>query len=167
MAYRTAGLRDARSKAIDPADPQAQKKQIDAIEEHSIECSIIKVFGSEVLFSTADETLQIFGGAGYIEDYPIERLSRDARINRIFEGTNEVNRLLVPGTLLKRAMQGRLGLMALVAQVQAELADPSKIDRRVPEGPLGLARHKCDSAKRAVAYAASIAVQKYMMQISE
>ena len=150
-----------------PADPAAAQKQIDAIEEHSIEASIIKVFGSEMLHATADETLQIFGGAGYIEDYPIERVSRDARINRIFEGTNEINRLLVPGTLLKRAMQGRLALMALVGQVQQELADPSKIDRRVPEGPLGLERQKCDFAKRAVSYAASLGVQKYMQEISD
>src|SRR3569832_393469 len=167
MAFRTAGLLDARSRAIDPADPQAQKKEIDAIEEHAIEASILKVFGSEMLHASADETLQIFGGAGYIEDYPIERVSRDARINRIFEGTNEINRLLVPGTLLKRAMQGRLGLMGLVGQVQAELADPTKIDRRVAEGPLGLERQKCDFAKRAVAYGASLGVQKYMQQISE
>src|SRR5437868_10242525 len=167
MAYRTAGLRDARSKAIDPADPQAQKKEIDAIEEHAIEASIIKVFGSEMLFWTADETLQIFGGAGYIEDYPIERVSRDARINRIFEGTNEINRLLVPGTLLKRALQGRLGLMAMVAELQAELADPSKINWTLAEGALGLERQKCDFAKRAVSYGASLGVQKYMMQISE
>ncbi len=167
MAFRTAGLLDARARAIDPKDPAAQKKQIDAIEEHAIEASIIKVFGSEMLHDTADETLQIFGGAGYIEDYPIERVSRDARINRIFEGTNEINRLLVPGTMLKRAMQGRLGLMGLVAQVQAELADPSKIDRRVPDGPLGLERQKCDYAKRAVAYGASLAVQKYMQAISD
>src|SRR3954469_17173111 len=167
MAFRTAGLLDARSRLIDPKDPQFQKKQIDAIEEHAIEASIIKVFGSEMLFTTADETMQIFGGAGYIADYPIERISRDARINRIFEGTNEINRLLVPGTLLKRALQGRLGLMALVGQVQQELADPSKIDRRVPDGPLGLERQKCDFAKRAVAYAASLGVQKYMQKISE
>jgi butyryl-CoA dehydrogenase len=167
MAFRTAGLLDARSRAIDPADPQAQKKEIDAIEEHAIEASILKVFGSEMLHASADETLQIFGGAGYIEDYPIERVSRDARINRIFEGTNEINRLLVPGTLLKRAMQGRLGLMGLVGQVQAELADPTKIDRNVPAGPLGLERQKCDFAKRAVAYAASLGVQKYMQAISD
>src|SRR6266480_1432782 len=134
MAFRTAGLLDARSRMIDPKDPEVQKKQIDAIEEHAIEASIIKVFGSEMLFATADETLQIFGGAGYITDYPIERASRDARINRIFEGTNEINRLLVPGTLLKRALQGRLDLMGLVARVQEEMADPSKIDRRVPDG---------------------------------
>ncbi len=167
MAFRTAGLLDARSKAIDPNDPQAQKKQIDAIEEHAIEASIIKVFGSEMLHATADETLQIFGGAGYIEDYPIERVSRDARINRIFEGTNEINRLLVPGTMLKRAMTGRLGLMAMVGQVQQELADPIKIDRRVPEGPLGREIKKCDYAKRATVYGASLGVQKYMQKISD
>jgi len=167
MAFRTAGLLDARSKMIDPKDPQAQKKQIDAIEEHAIEASIIKVFGSEMLFFTADEILQLFGGAGYISDYPIERISRDARINRIFEGTNEINRLLVPGTLLKREMQGRLPLMSFVAQVQAELADPGKIARTIAEGPLGLERQKCDFAKRAVTYAASLAVQKYMQSISD
>jgi alkylation response protein AidB-like acyl-CoA dehydrogenase len=167
MAYRTAGLLDARSAAIDPAAPDAQKREIDAIEEHSIEASIIKVFGSEILHASADETLQIFGGAGYIEDYPIERVSRDARINRIFEGTNEINRLLVPGTLLKRAMQGRLGLMGLVSEVHMELTDPTKIDRRVPDGPLGLERQKCNFAKRAVAYAASLGVQKYMQGITD
>jgi len=167
MAYRTAGLLDARSRAIAHDDPQAQKKQIDAIEEHAIEASILKVFGSEMLHASADETLQIFGGAGYIEDYPIERVSRDARINRIFEGTNEINRLLVPGTLLKRAMQGRLPLMSFVGQVQAELADPTKIDRKVPDGVLGLERQKCDFAKRAVTYGASLGVQKYMQGISD
>jgi alkylation response protein AidB-like acyl-CoA dehydrogenase len=167
MAFRTAGLLDARSRAIAPGDPQAQKKQIDAIEEHSIEASILKVFGSEMLFVSADETLQIFGGAGYIEDYPIERVSRDARINRIFEGTNEINRLLVPGTLLKRAMQGRLPLMGFVSQVHLELGDPTKIDRKIPDGPLGAERQKCDFAKRAVAYAASLGVQKYMQGITE
>jgi alkylation response protein AidB-like acyl-CoA dehydrogenase len=167
MAFRTAGLLDARAAGIDPADPQVQKKQVDAIEEHAIEASIIKVFGSEILHATADETLQIFGGAGYIEDYPIERVSRDARINRIFEGTNEINRLLVPGTMLKRALSGRLALMALVGEVQQELADPIKIDRRIPDGPLGRERKKCDFAKRAIAYAASLGVQKYLQQISD
>ena len=120
-----------------------------------------------MLHTTADEVLQIFGGAGYIEDYPIERVSRDARINRIFEGTNEINRLLVPGTMLKRALAGRLGLMAMVQEVQQELADPIKIDRRVPDGPLGREKKKCDFAKRAIAYGASLGVQKYMQKISD
>ena len=167
MSFRTVGLIDARCTSIVATDPQAQKQEIEAVEEHSIEASIIKVFGSEMLHNTADETLQIFGGAGYITDYPIERVSRDARINRIFEGTNEINRLLVPGTILKRAMQGRLGLMGLVGIVQKELADPSAIDRGIPQGPLGLERKKCDYAKRAVAYAASLGVQKYMQKISD
>src|SRR4051794_40300439 len=167
MAFRTAGLLDMRSRMIDAQDPQFQKKQIDAIEEHAIEASIIKVFGSEMLFTTADETMQIFGGAGYISDYPIERVSRDARINRIFEGTNEINRLLVPGTLLKRALQGRLPLMAMVAELQGELADPKKISHTIGDGPLALERQKCDFAKRAVTYAAQLAVQKYMQGISE
>jgi alkylation response protein AidB-like acyl-CoA dehydrogenase len=167
MAFRTAGLLDARERAIDPADPEAQKKHIDAIEEHAIEASIIKVFGSEMLYTTADEVLQIFGGAGYIEDYPIERVSRDARINRIFEGTNEINRLLVPGTVLKRALGGRLPLLAMVSEVQQELADPIKIDRRIPDGLLGRERKKVDFAKRAIVYGASLGVQKYMQKISE
>jgi alkylation response protein AidB-like acyl-CoA dehydrogenase len=167
MGFRTAGLLDARWKAVDPKDPAAQKKQLDGVEEYAIEASIIKVFGSEMLHATADETLQIFGGAGYIEDYPIERASRDARINRIFEGTNEINRLLVPGTMLKRALTGKLPLMQMVGEVQAELADPMKFVRRQPEGFLGRERNKCDYAKRAIVYVASLGVQKYMQQISD
>ncbi len=167
MGFRTAGLLDARWKAVDPNDASAQKKQLDGVEEYAIEASIIKVFGSEMLHATADETLQIFGGAGYIEDYPIERASRDARINRIFEGTNEINRLLVPGTMLKRALTGKLALMQMVAEVQAELADPMKFVRRQPEGVLGRERNKCDYAKRAIVYVASLGVQKYMQQISD
>ena len=167
MGFRTAGLLDARHRAIDPAAPDAVRQAIDAVEEHSIEASIIKVFGSEMLFWTADETLQLFGGAGYIADYPIERLSRDARINRIFEGTNEINRLLVPGTLLKRALKGRLGLMARVAEVRAEIADPSRIDRTVPSEPLAAARRKTDLAKRATIFAVARGAEKYLEQIAE
>ena len=167
MSFRTSGLIDARCMGIAHDDPAAQSKEIEAVEEHSIEASIMKVFGSEMLHNTADETLQIFGGAGYITDYPIERVSRDARINRIFEGTNEINRLLVPGTILKRTMQGRLGLMGLVGKVKKELADPSTIDRRIPAGALGIERKKCDYAKRVVAFAASLGVQKYMQKISD
>src|SRR4029079_2936514 len=137
MGFRTAGLLDARWKALDPADPKLQQKQLDATEEHAIEASIIKVFGSEMLHHTDDETLQIFVGAGSTEDYPIERASRDARINRIFEGTNEINRLLVPGTMLKRALQGKLGLMAMVSEVQQELATRSRSIAASPTCPWG------------------------------
>src|SRR5690606_12134354 len=91
-----------------------------ALEEYAIECSILKVFGSEVLAYVVDEGLQIFGGYGYTEHFPIERVARDARINRIFEGTNEINRMLIPGTALKRAVKGQLPLMQFVEQVNAE-----------------------------------------------
>ncbi len=167
MSFRTTGLLDARVAAIPAGDPAEQKKHIDAIEEHSIECSIIKVFSSEMINAVADETLQLFGGAGYIADYPIERIARDARINRIFEGTNEINRLLVPGTLLKRTMQGRLDLMRFVGKVQAELSDPASVDHTVPEGVLAIERRKCDYAKRAVAFGASLGAQKYLNALSD
>jgi alkylation response protein AidB-like acyl-CoA dehydrogenase len=167
MTCRTSGLLDARVGRVDRKAADAQKQLAAAVEEHSIEASIIKVFGSEMLFTVADETLQIFGGAGYIADYPVERISRDARINRIFEGTNEINRLIVPGTVLKRAMQGRLALMELVSRVQEEMADPAKIDRTVPDGPLGVERQKCEYAKRAVAWSASLGVQKYMNALTD
>ena len=169
MAFRTAGLLDARSRRRStPPIPQAQKKQIDAIEEHAIEASIIKVFGSEMLHATADETLQIFGGAGYIEDYPIERVSRDARINRIFEGTNEINRLLVPGHAAQAGAAGAAGADGPGrARCSRSWPTPARSTAAVPDGPLGLERQKCDFAKRAVAYGASLGVQKYMQQISE
>src|SRR5262249_4608860 len=89
------------------------------------------------------------------------------RINRIFEGTNEINRLLVPGTVLKRALGGRLPLLAMVSEVQQELADPINIDRRIPDELLGRERKKVDFAKRAIVYGASLGVQKYMQKSYE
>ena len=103
MLYRTAGLIDARIGATghDPAAVAA------ALEEFAIESSLLKVAGSEMMDFVIDENVQIHGGNGFVRDYPAERHYRDARVNRIFEGTNEINRLLVPGMLIKRATQGR------------------------------------------------------------
>src|SRR6185437_385082 len=105
MAWRTAGLIQAASGT-----------ELESIEEYAIECSMVKVYGSEALDFAADEGVQIHGGYGYHQDYEIERIYRDSRINRIFEGTNEINRLLIPGMLLKRAVRGKLNLSPAVAE---------------------------------------------------
>src|SRR5207248_8228570 len=122
MTYRAAGaIDDAIAQLSDPGDPQGVMA---AIEEYAIEASIMKVTGSEWMFQIIDEALQIHGGNGFVEAYPIERAYRDCRVNRIFEGTNEINRLLIPGMIFKRAVKGAMPLMAAVQQLDEELTDP-------------------------------------------
>ena len=107
-----------------------------SIEEFAMECSIVKVWGSEMLERVVDPTLQFHGGYGYVEDFPAERAYRDARINRIFEGTNEINRLIISGWMLKRAVQGRLALLPAIKQVMDEvMAGPEAHEEQ--NGPLG------------------------------
>ena len=163
MGYRTTGTIDAFIGSAGAVDVEKRTQQ--ALEEYAIEASILKVYGTEQLAYTIDEALQIFGGYGYTEHFPIERLSRDARINRIFEGTNEVNRLLIPGTLLKRTVTGRLPLLAFVEQVNAELRDPDLIPYGVDGSLVGRERRACELSKRLVAYTANLAVQKHMAEL--
>ena len=118
MVYRTAGMIDRSLADVDPGDRGAALKRI---EEYDVECSMLKVWCSEMLDYVVDETVQVHGGAGFVEDYPAERYWRDARVNRIFEGTNEINRLLVPGRLVRRALAGELPVLQ-AARAVAETA---------------------------------------------
>jgi len=119
LMYRTAGLIDA--SLLDHEGPSVAK----AFEEYAIEASIAKVGGTEVLDYVLDENVQIHGGNGFVKDYPAERYYRDARVNRIFEGTNEINRMLIPGMLIRRALKGELPLIAAAKQLQDEVMSPS------------------------------------------
>ena len=121
LVYRTAGLLDA---AIGPA-PHNGADVAKAYEEYAVEASIAKVAGSEILDFVLDENVQIHGGNGFVKDYPAERYYRDARVNRIFEGTNEINRLLIPGMLIRRALKGELPLIAAARRLQDEVMSPS------------------------------------------
>src|SRR5262245_4262012 len=123
LLYRTAGLVDARIAAT-PHDPTDGSAALAAFEEYAVESSIAKVAGSEALDYVLDENVQIHGGNGYVHDYPAERHVRDARVNRIFEGTNEINRLLIPGMLIRRAVKGELGLIPAAKALQDELLGP-------------------------------------------
>jgi alkylation response protein AidB-like acyl-CoA dehydrogenase len=123
-----------------------------AIEEYAIEASIMKVTGSEWMFQIIDEVLQIHGGNGFVTDYPIERAYRDNRVNRIFEGTNEINRLLIPGMIFKRAMKGEMPLMEAVLRLEEELADPRHFP--APVGRLAAERRGAEMAKRQFLFAA-------------
>src|SRR6266576_1512258 len=111
LVYRTVGMMDVALEEVDKSGADAMKETRKAIEEYAVECSIIKGWGSEMIDYSVDETMQIYGGYGFVEEYPAERAYRDARIYRIFEGTNEINRLIITGFLLKRAMRGQLPLM--------------------------------------------------------
>jgi len=166
MAYRLAGLLDEHTGALNKQADDYAAASAKVIEEFTIEASILKVFGSDALYYIADEMLQIHGGNGFTEDYPAERVLRDARINRIFEGTNEINRLIVPATLLKRALQGRLPLMAFTQQVIGEMKTPEALPPR-PDGPLGEDLRATELCKRALVYATSYAAQKYLADLKE
>jgi alkylation response protein AidB-like acyl-CoA dehydrogenase len=167
MSYRTAGLMDEAAAAIDEAAPDAARRLVEeAVEEYTIEASILKVFGTETLDFVADESLQILGGYGFTADYPVERHYRDSRINRIFEGTNEINRLIIPATLVKRIGRGRLSYAEFLHQVDGEIANPSAWPPAV-EGPLRREVRAAEVAKRLIAYTARLLIERSLDSLKD
>ena len=163
LVYRTIGMIDAALTSVDKNNPREIQKRI---EDYAVECSILKVWGSEMLDMVVDHVLQIHGGYGYVEEYPAERPYRDSRINRIFEGTNEINRLIITGWLMKRAMTGQLALLPAIKRVMDEvISGPGAQEDR--EGPLAAERQMLSSAKKLTLFAAGSASQKYMQGLAD
>jgi len=156
MVYRTGGLVEAAVGGI-----RGGQEVLRALEEYAIESSMNKVFATEVLDFVVDEVVQIYGGYGYIEEYPAARAYRDARINRIWEGTNEINRLLIVDMLTKRALRGRLDLMSAIQRVVGELTSPSP-EAEPADDPLGEEARLVDGMRKATLLVAGVAVQKQL-----
>jgi alkylation response protein AidB-like acyl-CoA dehydrogenase len=155
MVYRTAGMIDRNLADVRPGDPAALQR----IEEYDAECSMVKVWCAEMCDYVVDETVQIFGGAGFVEDYPAERYWRDARVNRIYEGTSEINRLLVPGRIIRRALKGELPIFQKAMALKDELAAaPSAA--APPQGFLAAEAAMLAGAKKVALLCLGTAVQR-------
>jgi butyryl-CoA dehydrogenase len=166
MSYRVAGMIEAQLAGFSWEQPDAAQVMMKAVEEFAPECSYVKIFASEMLDYVADEGVQIHGGYGYHQDYLVERAYRDARINRIFEGTNEINRLLATGMLLKRAQRGQLPLAEAVRKLQAELLNPpAPVETRGE--PLEEEGRLAANLKKMALVVMGAAWQRYLDQLEE
>jgi alkylation response protein AidB-like acyl-CoA dehydrogenase len=159
MSWRIAGMIQSQLAGFSWQQPDASKTMLKAVEEYAVECSIVKVYGSEVLDFAVDEAVQIHGGYGFHQDYAVERAYRDSRINRIFEGTNEINRLLITGMLLKRAARGQLDFLAAAARLREHAGE----DSDAQDTETGLVAN----AKRITLLALGSAFAKYRAAIEE
>jgi hypothetical protein len=161
MLYRTAGLIDSMLNGSHESD-----QILAALEEFAIEASILKVASSEMIDFVLDENVQVHGGNGFVRDYPAERHYRDARVNRIFEGTNEINRMLIPGMLAKRAVKGTLPIIAAARKLQDEILTPS-----LPEPPSGdrfeAETRTVAAMKKTALMVLGTAMQNYGAQLAE
>jgi alkylation response protein AidB-like acyl-CoA dehydrogenase len=166
LAYRTVGMIDEVLRDIDKKSPDASTQIRKGIEEYAVECSILKVWGSEMLDRVVDHVVQIYGGYGFVEEYPAERAYRDSRVNRIFEGTNEINRMIITGWLMKRAMSGQLALMPAIKKLTDEVLSGPSMGEEV-DGPLGAERTLVSNAKKTALFVAGVASQRYMMELTE
>jgi alkylation response protein AidB-like acyl-CoA dehydrogenase len=160
ITYRTVGMIDA----LIGEDGGDKEKKLRSIEEYAVESSINKVACSEALDYVVDEMVQIYGGYGYSADYPAEKAYRDSRINRIFEGTNEINRMLIPGQLMKRAMKGQLGLLPAAKALQDEIFNP-QMSFDEDDSLLAMETKLAGNAKKVALMILGTAAQKYMLEL--
>ncbi|QOV13175.1 acyl-CoA dehydrogenase family protein [Viridibacillus arvi] len=159
LIYRTVGYFEDRMGQLSEEEQKDGKAIAASIAEYAIECSINKVFGSETLDYIADEAVQLHGGYGFMQEYEVERIYRDSRINRIFEGTNEINRFIIPGTFMKKAMKGELPLLQQAQSLQQELL--MLMPEEIGDEPLAQEKHLVKNAKKIALLAAGLAAQKY------
>lgn len=167
MVYRTGGLIEGILATLNPAADDFGRQSAKSISEYAVECSINKVYGSEVEGYVADETVQIYGGYGYIEEYPAERIYRDSRITRLFEGTNEINRVIITGWLMRKALKNELPLFTEAENIKAMLPTMKPLRPTAKDGPLGYQRKLVKRAKEIFVFLAGVAAQKYGMAIEE
>lgn len=163
--YRTVGLFENKQGRLTQEQQNDGTEVANAVAEYAIECSLNKVFASEALDYVADEAVQIHGGYGFMAEYDVETMYRDSRINRIFEGTNEINRLLVPGTLLRKTMKGELPLMQKAQTLQEELM--MLMPEEPGTEPLDQEKHLLKNAKKIFLMAAGVGVQKYGKELEQ
>ena len=164
MIYRTLGMIETGIGAVDAKDMDARLR---AIEEYAAECSIVKVALSEYCDFVVDEMVQIYGGYGYSADYPAERAYRDSRINRIFEGTNEINRMLIPGRLMKSALSGNLALLPAAQALMDEVLSPQMAGFDDDDSLLAAEQKLTTNAKKVALMTLGTAAQKYMMKLGD
>jgi butyryl-CoA dehydrogenase len=166
MSYRVIGAIDVALAELDSRSPTYTQEVQKRIEEFALECSILKIYGSEMLDRVVDDVMQIHGGYSYVEDYPIERMYRDSRINRIFEGTNEINRLIITNWMTRLSRQGTLALEPAIEKVLGELVNESTAAEEYA-GPLGDERTLATKARKIFLYCADSALKKFKGDFSD
>lgn len=159
LNYRTVGYYENRFSLLTEEEQKDPNAVARAVSEYAIECSIAKVFGTETLDYIADEAVQLHGGYGFMSEYEVERIYRDSRINRIFEGTNEINRLIIPGTFMKKALKGELPLLKAAQQLQEEII--MLMPEEIGDEPLEQEKYLVKNSKKIGILVAGIAAQKF------
>jgi butyryl-CoA dehydrogenase len=167
-AYRTVGMIDAALAQVAADQVHSPRETQRRIEEYAVECSILKVYGSEMLSLVADELVATMGGYGYVEEYPAERFYRDARINEIFEGTNEINRLIITGWLMKRALSGQLPLLGVIKKLMDDVTQPPSFETAAnADEPLAREAELLAAVKKMALFAAGVASQRFMTALQD